>query len=111
MRVQLFGHPVARSIVILVGLEGIGVFCALILASLLRLHAYPHAVDYAEGSIWMRGLLFTGATLFCSMAFGLYSARQRARTIGILFRVLASVGGGVAVTAVGFYLIPHLWIG
>ena len=60
--------------------------------------------------MWARGMLFTSATFLCTMAFGLYSERQRARTIGILFRVVASVGAAVAITAVGLYLIPHLWI-
>ncbi len=92
-------------------LEAATVFCALNAARFLHFYVDPHAIDYGEGSVWARGLLFTGATFACTMAFGLYSARQRARTGGIIVRVLASVGAGVAITAVGFYLIPHLWIG
>jgi sugar transferase (PEP-CTERM system associated) len=111
MRVQLFGHPIPRSMVILAIFEGGAVFCALIAARFLRFHLNRYAIDYDEGSVWARGLLFTSATLVCAMAFGLYSARQRARAVGILFRVVASVGAAVAITAVGLYLIPHLWIG
>jgi FlaA1/EpsC-like NDP-sugar epimerase len=111
MRVRLFGHHISASIAMLAMIEVATVFCALIFARFLRFHFYPHAIDYDEGSVWARGLLFTGATFACTMAFGLYSARQRARTVGILFRVVASVGAGVAVTAVGLYLIPHMWIG
>jgi sugar transferase (PEP-CTERM system associated) len=111
MRVQLFGHPVPRSIVILAMLEAAAVYCSLIAASFLYFRFDPHAIDYAKGSVWARGLLFTGATFVCTMAFGLYSARQRARTIGMLFRVVVSVGAAVAITAVGFYLIPYIWIG
>jgi sugar transferase (PEP-CTERM system associated) len=111
MRVHLFGHPVPRSIVLLAMIEAAAVFYAMILAHLLRFHLNPYALDYDEGSVWARGLLFTGATFVCSMAFGLYSGRQRARAVGILFRVMASVGAAVALTAVGLYLIPHLWIG
>jgi sugar transferase (PEP-CTERM system associated) len=92
-------------------LEIATVFCALIAARFLRFHWNPHAIDQDLGSLWERGLLFAGATFACTMAFGLYSARQRARAVGILVRVVASVGTGVAITAVGFYLIPHLWIG
>ena len=33
------------------------------------------------------------------------------KQVGILVRVVASVGAGVALTAMGFYLFPHLWIG
>jgi sugar transferase (PEP-CTERM system associated) len=111
MRVRLFGHHIPLSIAMLAMLEVVTVFCALIASRFLRFHFTPHAIDYDEGSVWARGLLFTSATFACTMAFGLYSARQRARTVGILIRVVASVGAGVAITAVGFYLIPHLWIG
>jgi sugar transferase (PEP-CTERM system associated) len=111
MRVQLFGHPVPRSIVVLAMLEAATVFCALIAARFLRFHFDPHAIDYDVGSIWASGMLFTGATFVCAMGFGLYSGRQRARTVGILVRVVASVLAAVAVTVVGLYLIPHLWIG
>jgi sugar transferase (PEP-CTERM system associated) len=111
MRVRLFGHYIPASIAMLIMLEVAAVYCALIAAGFLRFHIDPHAIDYGEGSTWARGLLFTGSTFACTIAFGLYSARQRARTIGILLRVVASVGAGVALTAVGFYLIPHLWIG
>ena len=111
MRVQLFGHPIARSIMVLAMLEAAAIYGALMAASVLRFKLDPHAIDYGEGPFFLRGLLFTGATLLCALAFGLYSDRQRARTIGILFRVVAAVLGGVALTATGFYLIPHLWIG
>ena len=92
-------------------LEVAAVFCALIASRFLNFHFISHANNDDEGSVWVRSLLFTGATFACTMAFGLYSARQRARTVGILIRVVASVGAGVAITAVGFYLNPHLWIG
>lgn len=111
MRVQLFGHPVPRSIVILAVLEAVAVYYALIAAAIVRFHFEPHAIDYAEGSVWARGMLFTGSTFVCTMAFGLYSARQRARTVGLVFRVVASVAAAVAITAVGFYLVPHLRVG
>ena len=111
MRVHLFGHPVPRSIVLLAMIEGAAVFYALIVAHSLHFHLNPYATDYDQGSMWARGLLFTAATFCCTLAFGLYSGRQRARTIGILFRVVLSVATAVAITAVGLYLIPHLWIG
>ena len=111
MRVRLFGHHIPLSIAMLATLEVATVFCALIASRFLNIQLIPHSIDDDVGSVWARGLLFTGATFACTMAFGLYSARQRARTVGIVIRVVASVGAGVALTAVGFYLIPHLWIG
>jgi sugar transferase (PEP-CTERM system associated) len=111
MRVRLLGHHIPLSMAMLAFLEAAAVFCGLIGARFLRFHWSPDAIDYDLGPIWARGLLLTAATFACTMAFGLYSERQRARTVGILVRVVASVGAGVAITAVGFYLIPHLWIG
>jgi sugar transferase (PEP-CTERM system associated) len=111
MRVQLFGHPVPRSIVVLAMLEAVTVFCALIAARVLHFHFNPHAIDYDIGSIWARGMLLASATFVCAMAFGLYSGRQRARTVGILVRVVASVGAAIAITVMGLYFIPNLWIG
>jgi sugar transferase (PEP-CTERM system associated) len=111
MRVRLLGHHIPLSMAMLATLEIAAVFCSLIAARFLRFHWNPDAIDYDLGSIWARGVLLTGATFACAMALGLYSERQRARTVGILVRVVASVGAGVALTAVGFYLIPHLWIG
>jgi len=111
MRVRLLGHHIPLSMAMLAILEVAAVFSGLIGARFLRFHWSPEAIDYDLGPIWARGLLFTGATFACTMAFGLYSERQRARTIGILVRVIASVGAGIAIAALGFYLIPHLWIG
>jgi sugar transferase (PEP-CTERM system associated) len=111
MRVRLLGHHIPISMAMLAILESIAVFGGLIGARFLRFHWSPGAIDYDLGPIWARGLLITGATFASTMAFGLYSERQRARAIGILVRVVASVGAGIAIAALGFYLIPHLWIG
>jgi sugar transferase (PEP-CTERM system associated) len=111
MRVRLLGHHIPLSMAMLAVLEIAAVFGGLIGARFLRFHWSPDAVDYDLGPIWARGLLFTATTFASTMAFGLYSERQRARTVGILVRVVASVGSGVAIAALGFYLFPHLWIG
>ena len=111
MRVRLLGHQIPLSMATLALLEAATVFCAFIIARFLHFRWNPHATDYDMGSIWARGLLFAGATFACTMALGLYSERQRARVFGILVRVVASVAAGVAITAVGLYLFPRLWIG
>src|SRR5207245_3678969 len=64
-----------------------------------------------QGVLWPRALLFSAATFTSLLAFGLYSARQRARSIGILVRILAAVGAGVGLTAVSFFVVPSLDIG
>jgi sugar transferase (PEP-CTERM system associated) len=111
MRVRLLGHHIPLSMAMLAILESVAMFGGLIGARFLRFHWNPDAVDYDMGPLWARGLLFTAATFACTAAFGLYSERQRARTVGILIRVVASVGAGIAIAALGIYLFPHLWIG
>jgi sugar transferase (PEP-CTERM system associated) len=111
MRVRLLGHHIPLSLAMLAILEAAAVFCGLIGARFLRFHWSPDAIDFDLGPIWGRGLIFTSATFASAMALGLYSERQRARTIGILVRVVASVGAGIAIAAVVFYLMPHVRIG
>jgi sugar transferase (PEP-CTERM system associated) len=111
MRVRLLGHHIPLSMAVLAILEATAVFGGLLGARFLRFHWSPSAVDFDLGPMWVRGLLFTGATFASTMAFGLYSERQRARTVGILVRVIASVAAGIAITAVSFFLFPHVWIG
>jgi sugar transferase (PEP-CTERM system associated) len=111
MRIRLLGHQFPLSIAMLALIEAAAIFCGLVVAGYLRYRWNADATDYTQGSIWARGLLFTGAIFASMMAFGLYSERQRARTVGILVRIVGSVGAGVALTALGLYLIPHLWIG
>ena len=50
--------------------------------------------------LWPTALLFSLVMSVCLLAFGLYSARQRARVFGIVMRVLAAVIAGIAVTAI-----------
>jgi hypothetical protein len=95
MRVRRFGHHIPLSIAMLAALEVATVFCALVASRFLHIYFIPHAIDDDEGSVWARGLPFAGATFACTMAFGLYSARQRARMVGVIFRLVASVGAGV----------------
>jgi sugar transferase (PEP-CTERM system associated) len=111
MRVRLLGHHIPLSMAVLAMLEAAAVFGGLLGARFLRFHWSPTAVDFDLGPLWVRGLIFTSATFASTMAFGLYSERQRARVMGILVRVIASVASGIGITAVSFFLIPHIWIG
>lgn len=110
MRVRLLGHHIPASIALLAAIEAAMVYCSFILANFLRFHFDSRAVEYSQGLIWPRAMFFVVVVLGCTTAFGLYSERQRARTIGILVRVVASVGTAAAITAVCFYLVPRLWI-
>src|SRR5579863_10005820 len=111
MRIRLLGQYVHMSIAALAVIETLAFFLALTLAGLLRFGLDVDAIERYQGPLWPRAALFSTAMVASFLAFGLYSARQRARSIGLMVRVVAAIGAGVALTAVCFFVIPNLWIG
>jgi sugar transferase (PEP-CTERM system associated) len=107
----VLGQYIHVSFALLAALETLGAFLALIAAGYLRFGFDIPAMERLQGVLWPRALLFSGATFTSLLAFGLYSARQRARSIGIFVRVVVAVGAGMALTAVSFFVIPSLDIG
>jgi sugar transferase (PEP-CTERM system associated) len=96
---------------VLAALEYAIFFTGLFAAALIRFGVNLHGLGRLSGPFWPRALLFSTATTGCLLAFGLYSARQRARSAGIFVRVVVAVAAGVVVTTIGFYIIPSLRIG
>jgi sugar transferase (PEP-CTERM system associated) len=86
-------------------------FLVLLGAALLRFGLNVAAAQEYQGQLWPRAALFSAATCGSLLAFGLYSARQRARSVGIIVRAIAAAITGVALTAVCFFVIPSLSIG
>jgi sugar transferase (PEP-CTERM system associated) len=111
MRVRLLGQSVPAAIVVRAAIE-IGLL-ALVLygAAIVRFHHGVAHIEFAAGPLWPRALLFGAIMFACQLALGLHSARQRARSEGLLVRIVASVGAGVALTGACFFLVPDLWIG
>jgi len=57
-------------------------------------------------------MLFYGAVMIISLlAFGLYSANQRALVVGIVLRITVAIGAGTVVVAAIFYVLPNIWTG
>ena len=111
MRFRLIGEYVHVSIAVLAVIE-LAVCCAaFILAANIRFGVELAAFEGAYGPMWPRALVFSIVMVLCLLAFGLYSARQRARAFGIVVRVVAAMVAGVAVTAVVWYVIPGLRVG
>jgi sugar transferase (PEP-CTERM system associated) len=111
MRIRLHGQYVPVSIWALAVIEAAVFFGALVGAALVRFRVEIGEIEAQVGELWPRALLFSGVLMISQFAFGLYSARQRARGSGIVVRLIASVGAGTAVTTVAFFFVPHLWIG
>jgi sugar transferase (PEP-CTERM system associated) len=111
MRIRLIGEHVYVSIVALIAAELAFCCAAFILAVYVRFGADLAGFGGVYGPLWPRALVFSVVMVVCLAAFGLYSARQRARTIGTVLRVVAAMVAGVAVTAVVWYVIPGLRVG
>jgi sugar transferase (PEP-CTERM system associated) len=111
MRFRLLGGYVHVSIAILAVVEFAVYFVAFLLAAVVRFGADLREFERGNGPLWPTALVFSLVMMVCLLAFGLYSARQRARVFGIATRVLAAVVAGVAVTAILCYVIPALQIG
>jgi sugar transferase (PEP-CTERM system associated) len=111
MRFRLLGEYVHVSIAILALVEFAVYFFAFIAAAVLRFGVDLPEFERANGPLWPTALLFSVVMIVCLLAFGLYSARQRARIFGIAMRLLAAVIAGVAVTAIVCYVIPTLRVG
>jgi sugar transferase (PEP-CTERM system associated) len=111
MRVRIFGQFLHVSIAVLTAVEFAMLFAIFILAAALRFQFDLAEVEDKVGPLWPRALLFSAAMLVSLLAFGLYSARQRARAGGVAVRIGMAVGAGLIVILFTFYVVPNLWIG
>lgn len=114
MRIRVLGQYVYLSIAILTVIEAALFYGSVYGAVFARFHADYGSLESVKdlhGALWPRALLFTVTMITCLLAFGLYSARQRAQFAGIVLRLAVALGTGLAATAALFYLIPDLWIG
>lgn len=114
MRIRVFGQYVYLSIAILTVIEAFVFYGSVYGAVLARFDADHSSITRfrdLQGPLWTRALLFSLVMVMCLLAFGLYSARQRARFAGIVLRLAVALGTGLAATSALFYLIPYLWIG
>src|SRR5215471_17501250 len=98
MRIRLFGQYVHASIAVLTATEALIFFASLILAALGRAQFDMQAIEGATGALWPRALVFSVVMIVSLLAFGLYSARQRARPGGLLVRAVVAIAVGLAVT-------------
>ncbi len=72
---------------------------ALVAAYLIAVELF-RAATASPAASWQGGLLFAGVTLVAFAAFGLFSRRQRANTVGIVLRVFFGIVLGAAAASV-----------
>ncbi len=112
MRIRAFGQYIHLSIAVLAAVEATLFFTAFMAGCLIRFNVdLPHLAQTLGDPVWPRALAFSGVLVVSLLSFGLYSQRQRARTGGMVLRILIAVAAGVACLTVFLYLVPNLWIG
>jgi len=111
MRIRLLGQYIPASIAVRAAIEVALLFFVFYGVAVVRLHLDVVSIERLQGALWLRAALFSVVTFASQLAFGLHSARQRARSAGILIRIVAAVGAGAAISAACLFLIPGLWLG
>lgn len=111
MRIRLFGHHLELPLLALVLAEFLLFALAMALAVALRLGSEVAAIDFSDGPLVVRSILFASAGVLSFLALGLYSAVDRVGVLGIGLRVAIALGLTVAVVAAAFYLLPHIEVG
>ncbi len=111
MPVRIFRHYVNLPIVLLAAVEAAGLVAFPYLAALLRFDADIHSAERSVGLLAPRAVIFAAVALLCMVAMGLYSARQRAKTTGLVVRISASLVLATAIMALLSYLVPQIHVG
>jgi sugar transferase (PEP-CTERM system associated) len=111
MRIRVLGQYVPLSIAVLAGAEAVLSFLAVYAAACVRFRVNLtelRGLEHDFGSLWPRGVVFSGILVVCLLAFGLYTSRQRAQLSGVIARLLVSLAVTSAAIAALFYVVPSL---
>ena len=111
MRTRLFGQFVHLPFAVLTVVEAAWFFLAFIVASMLSFNVNLDGFAAQTWSMGLRAILFSVVLVTSLLAFGLYSARQRARIGGVAVRIAIAIGAAITVVTLFFAMLPGLWIG
>jgi sugar transferase (PEP-CTERM system associated) len=104
-------HIIQTHILALVIVESLAFLCSPFLAALARYRGSLDDVHRFVGPLSPIALIFTLMMLLTMMAMGLYSRRQRARSLGIVMRIFIAAFGAFVLSVFVIYLDPELFIG
>lgn len=99
------------QILIFAALEAAVCFGAFYLAAEIRFDEGIIAAQAEVGPLWVRAVLFSVTMLLGLISVGLYSPRQRSRSVGTFVRVGVGTSGAFVLVAIVYYLAPSLHIG
>lgn len=111
MSFRIFNLHVRFSLVLLSFLEGAIFLLTPHVATRLGLGSFGTDLGTSSSSLWPGSVVFAIFGILSLLAVGLYSARQRCDATGIVVRVVASMTGAVALSALVYYFLPDIGIG
>lgn len=110
MSIRFFQLFLKVPVVLLAAIEGALFFFAPYLASAILVGPQDVAGATPTGNLVPTALLFSTFCVASHFAFGLYTTRQRAGTVGLMIRVAAGALNGAALSALVFYAVPAIAI-
>ncbi len=99
------------QILIFAALEAAVCFGAFYLAAEIRFDEGIIAAQAEVGPLWVRAVLFSATMLLGLISVGLYSPRQRSRSVGTFVRVGVGTSVAFVLVAIVYYVVPSLHIG
>jgi len=111
MSFRIFRYYINLPITVLATVEAVGLIAIPYLAALVRFDADIDSAERSVGWLLPRAVLFAAVAMISMVAMGLYSARQRAKTTGLVVRISASLALTSAAMALLSYLVPQVHTG
>lgn len=106
MRIRIFGQYVHASIVALAAAELLIAFAAMVWVSAPGEDIASVLAAEDRETVWVLAGVYSIALCVGFISLGLYSARQRAQSAGILARLVVAIAVGSGVAAIAASLLP-----
>jgi len=107
----LLRHHIHSQFLVLVLAEFVVFLAAPFVAAAIRFADDIPRLKAAISSLWPTAMIFSLVMWLAMLAMGLYAPRQRARSLGIVLRIVLAAAGAFFVCAALFYMLPSFVVG
>ena len=108
---RLFNHYIRVPFLILGLIEACIFFASVFLAAYIRFSGDITYVQIGLGRLEGHAVIFAVGMTFSFIGMGMYQARMRYGTKGLVLRMVAAYFIGVLILALLFYVMPKLYLG
>ncbi|MFP4695372.1 MAG: TIGR03013 family XrtA/PEP-CTERM system glycosyltransferase [Thiohalospira sp.] len=109
--IRIFRHYLRMPFLVLGGAEFVAFLISFYAGVRLRFAEQPEVIDDFVGPLWPRAVTFALVLIVALVAVGLYQARLREGSSGIILREVAGFALGGVGLALIFYLLPTVFTG